>query len=49
MAANKSKADGKAEKVMVPRRNLQSVDDLLANGTNEEGELIYGTSKRYIK
>ncbi|KAL7514367.1 hypothetical protein ACHAXN_011548 [Cyclotella atomus] len=36
MAASKNEADDKAEKVMIPRRKLQSVPDLLANGTNEE-------------
>jgi hypothetical protein len=41
MAASKNEADDKAEKVMVPRRKLQSVPDLLANGTNEEGEIEY--------
>jgi len=38
MGPKKSKTVEKSEKVMVPRRKLQSVPDLLANGTNEEGE-----------
>lgn len=39
MASRKNKTEEEEEKVqMVPRRKLQSVPDLLANGVNEKGE-----------
>jgi hypothetical protein len=38
MTSQTNKGEDERKKVMVPRKKLQSVSDLLANGVNEEGE-----------
>jgi hypothetical protein len=43
MTSEKKNKKEMKEKVMVPRRKLQSVPELLANGVNDEGELITNT------
>mmetsp|Transcript_28504 Transcript_28504/g.59938 ORF Transcript_28504/g.59938 Transcript_28504/m.59938 type:complete len:84 (+) Transcript_28504:223-474(+) len=39
--SDKSSMEEKPKKVMVPRKQLQSVPDLLANGSTEESESIF--------